>query len=165
MTSRLKHWKYYEALLNTYDVIMKNNGKVRDVRSLACKIKVLNGRVPGTWKWTIWQHIFHVRESDPRLLTHCSADWVSKMSLFIYREKGRDLTQSYDKSLYPSRNIKRTKRQHKQRHKKFAYTAVADRLRTVSWSNYGHPTGVVNMVYGPNLPTPGNSRVIKRTHV
>ena len=27
--------------------------------------------------------------------------------------------------------------------KKFDYTAVADRLRTVSWSNYGLPTGVV----------------------
>ena len=25
--------------------------------------------------------------------------------------------------------------------KKFDYTAVADRLRTVSWSNYSHPTG------------------------
>ena len=44
---------------------------------------------------------------------------------------------------------------------KFDYTAVADRLRTVSWSNCGHQTGVVNMVYGPNLPTPRNSRVIK----
>ena len=33
--------------------IMKNNVKVCDVRSLACKIKVLNGHVPGTWKWTI----------------------------------------------------------------------------------------------------------------
>ena len=49
--------------------------------------------------------------------------------------------------------------------KKFDYTAVADRLRTVSWSDYGHPTGVVNLVYGPNLPTPRNSGVIKRTHV
>ena len=38
--------------------------------------------------------------------------------------------------------------------KKFDFTAVADRLRTVSWSSYGHPTGVVNLVYGPNLPTP-----------
>ena len=28
--------------------------------------------------------------------------------------------------------------------KKFDYTAVADRLRTVRWSNYGHPTGVVD---------------------
>ena len=46
--------------------------------------------------------------------------------------------------------------------KKFDYTA--DRLRTVSWSNYSHPTGVVNLVYGPNLPTPRNSRVTKRTH-
>ena len=27
--------------------------------------------------------------------------------------------------------------------KKFDYTAVADRLRTVSWSNYSQPTGVV----------------------
>ena len=49
--------------------------------------------------------------------------------------------------------------------KKFDYKAVADRLRTVSWSNYGHPPGVVNLVYGPNPPTPCNSRVIKRTHV
>ena len=49
--------------------------------------------------------------------------------------------------------------------KKFDDTAVADRLRTVSWSNCGHLTGVVNLVYGPNLPTPRNSRVIKRTHV
>ena len=38
--------------------------------------------------------------------------------------------------------------------KKFDYRVVADRLRTVSWSNYGHPTGVVNLVYGPNLPLP-----------
>ena len=55
MISQLKHWKEYKAQLNTYDVIMKNNGKVRDVRSLACKIKVLNDCVTGTWKWTIKQ--------------------------------------------------------------------------------------------------------------
>ena len=34
--------------------------------------------------------------------------------------------------------------------KKFDYTAIADRLRTVSWSNYGHP-GVVNLFTGPTL--------------
>ena len=49
--------------------------------------------------------------------------------------------------------------------KKFDYRVVADKLRTVSWSNYGHPTGVVNLVYGLNLPTRRNSRLIKRTHV
>ena len=53
MTTQLQCWKHYEAQVITYDIIMKNNGKVRDVRSLACKIKVLNGHVPGTWKWTI----------------------------------------------------------------------------------------------------------------
>ena len=41
--------------------------------------------------------------------------------------------------------------------KKFDYTVVAERLRTVSWSNYDHPTGVVNLVYGPNL-----SKIFKR---
>ena len=83
----------------------------------------------------------------------------------LSNEKGRDLTKSYDKSPYTNRNVKRAKWQHKQRNKKVEYRAVADRLRTVSWSNYGHPTGVVNLVYGPNLNTPRNSRVIKRTHV
>ena len=33
-------------------------------------------------------------------------------------ENGRDLTQSYDKSPYTNRNVKRAKWQHKQRHKK-----------------------------------------------
>ena len=32
------------------------------------------------------------------------------------------------------------------------YTAIADRLRTVSWSNYGHQTGVVTGVTGPKFP-------------
>ena len=39
--------------------------------------------------------------------------------LIVYREKGRDLTQSYDKSPYTNRNVKRAMWQHKQRHKKF----------------------------------------------
>ena len=48
--------------------------------------------------------------------------------------------------------------------KKCGYTEQlrTDLLRSVG-VNYGHPTGVVNLVYRPNLPTPRNSRVIKRT--
>ena len=38
--------------------------------------------------------------------------------------------------------------------KKFDYIAIADRLRTVSWSNYGHPTGVVNRFTCPTFPLP-----------
>ena len=34
------------------------------------------------------------------------------------KSKRKDLTQSYDKSPYTSKNVKRAKRQHKQRHKK-----------------------------------------------
>ena len=41
--------------------------------------------------------------------------------------------------------------------KKFEYTAVADRLRTVSWSIYGHPTGVVNLFTGPTFPLPATA--------
>ena len=54
---------------------------------------------------------------------------ISKGNLISnLREKGRYLTRSYDKSPYTSRNFKRAKWQHKQRHKKDDYTAVADRL-------------------------------------
>ena len=49
--------------------------------------------------------------------------------------------------------------------KKFDYTAVADRPKTVIWSNYDHPTGVVKLGDGPNLPTPRRSHIIKRKHV
>ena len=38
--------------------------------------------------------------------------------------------------------------------KKFHYTAVADRLRTASWSNYDHPIVVVNRFTGPTFPIP-----------
>ena len=43
------------------------------------------------------------------------------MVLFPWREKGRYLTQSYDKSPYTSRNVKRAMLQHKQRHKKVRF--------------------------------------------
>ena len=59
----------------------------------------------------------------------------------------------YDKSPYTKRNVKMEKWQHKQHHKKFDYTAIADRLRTVSWSNYSHQTGMVKPVYErPTFP-------------
>ena len=34
----------------------------------------------------------------------------------------------------------------------FDYTAIADRLRMVSWSNYSQPNGVVNWFAGPTIP-------------
>ena len=38
--------------------------------------------------------------------------------------------------------------QHKNATKKFDYTTIEDQLRTVSWSNNSHPTGVVKPVSG-----------------
>ena len=37
------------------------------------------------------------------------------------------------------------------------YTAVADRLSTVSWSNYGHPNGVVNRFTDTTFPLPATA--------
>ena len=45
------------------------------------------------------------------------------------REKGRDLTQSYDKSPYTNRNVKRAKWQHKQRHKKVRLNSGCDTIQ------------------------------------
>ena len=57
-----------------------------------------------------------------------------------FREKGRDRTQSIDKSPYT--HIKITKKQRdniKNATQNFDYTTIADRLRTVSLSNSSHP--------------------------
>ena len=69
----------------------------------------------------------------------------------LIREKGRDLTQYYDKRPYTDRKIQKATRQHENARKKFDYIAIADRLRTVSWGNDSHPTGVVKQAYG--IPT------------
>ena len=41
--------------------------------------------------------------------------------------------------------------------KKFDYTAIADRLRTVSSSNCSHPTVLVNQYTGPVVPLPATT--------
>ena len=52
--------------------------------------------------------------------------------------------------------------------KKFDYTAIEDQLRTISWCQYSHPTGVVNRFTGPAFPLPAIAvyiGVLKRTHI
>ena len=44
--------------------------------------------------------------------------FICRDSVTVLREKGRDLTQSYDKSPYANRYVKRAKWQHKKRRKK-----------------------------------------------
>ena len=56
-------------------------------------------------------------------------------------EKDGDLTQSYDKNPIPTEKSK-TNGQYKNATKNFDYTTIADRRRTVSWSNKSQTTGV-----------------------
>ena len=65
--------------------------------------------------------------------------------------KGRDLTQSFDKSHFTHRKIQKAMWKHKNTKKNFDYQMIADRLRTVSLSNDNNQTGVVKPVYG--IPT------------
>ena len=71
--------------------------------------------------------------------------------LLLVIEKGRDLTQSYDQSPYNDRKIQKATWQHEKCHQNFDYTTIADRLRTVSYGNDSHPTGVVKTING--IPT------------
>ena len=72
--------------------------------------------------------------------------------LSIISEKGRDLTQSYDKSPYTDRKIQKATWKNNAT-KNSDYTTIADRLRTVSWGNDSHPPAVVKPVYGiPTFP-------------
>ena len=67
-------------------------------------------------KSTLWEHSMHYASHNMIFLT--KYQWYGSPTLVLMREKGRDLTQSYDKSPYTNRNVKRAKWQHKQRHKK-----------------------------------------------
>ena len=68
------------------------------------------------------------------------------------------------KALIPTEMSKGATRQHKDVTKKFDYTAIADRLKAVRWSNYSHPTDVVNRFTGPTFPLPQQPCNKKETH-
>ena len=60
----------------------------------------------------------------------------------ILEGKGRILTQSYYKSPYTDRQFQKATWQHKNATKNFDYKTIANRHRTVSWSNNSHRTCV-----------------------
>ena len=95
---------------------------------------------------------FHKTESDlfPFLFIRFALFLLitPKYSLISNEGKGRDLTQSYDKSPNTQRKIQKATLQHKNATKNFDCTTIVDRLRTVSCSNDSHPIGGVKPVYG-----------------
>ena len=71
------------------------------------------------WKDPLW-YIYNIYALVFFLLFLRKPETFMMCSVFcvLLWEKGRDLTQSYDKSPYTDRNVKMAKWQHKQRHKK-----------------------------------------------
>ena len=81
-----------------------------------------------------------------------------------WREKERDLTQSYDEPTHQQKKPK-SKATTRKLHQNFDYTTIADRLRTVSWGNNSPQLVWLTGLRDPNLPTNHKSRVINRTHI
>ena len=129
-----------------YEYYLKTNTKHwKFVNLVLFQIQMCVGMCTGIW------FVYDTR----RYARNCI---VVSISHFLYLDvttiiKGRDLTQSYDKSpIHPQTNPKRNVRTQK-RHQNFDNTTIADWLRTISWGNDSHPTGVVKPVDGiPILP-------------
>ena len=73
--------------------------------------------------------------------------------IWFRKRKEGNLTHSYNKNPYINRKFENQWTTQKRHQKNLDYTTTVDRLRTVSWSNNSHRTGVVKPVYGyPTLP-------------
>ena len=78
------------------------------------------------------------KNTKSSFLLHGDAFLVCKAeekTILNTREKEGDLTQSYDKTPYTNRKFENQRTTHINATKNFDYTTIADRLRTVSWSN------------------------------
>ena len=73
----------------------------------------------------------NIIEKIPLKLREKERDFLSPMTKAPYQQK---IQQPIDNTKYANKN--------------FDYTTIVNRLRTVSWSNYSHPTGVIKPVYG-----------------
>ena len=83
-----------------------------------------------------------------------STGWCWRIYLFSF-EKEKEEIWFIPMTKVPTATEKNKKKKQrdnaKNATKNVDYTTIADRLRTVSWSNDSHPTGVVKPVYG--IPT------------
>ena len=99
----------------------------------------------------ITKHLTQIIKHRTHIISYMYIVLNTRSKNYIYthiRVKGRDLTQSYDKSPYTYRKLQKSRVPTQQRNLKFDYKTTADRLRKVSWSDYSHPTVVVKQVYG-----------------
>ena len=67
----------------------------------------------------------------------------------MFREKTEEIWHSpKTETPYINRKVQKATWQDKNSTKTFDYTTIVDRLRTVSWSNISHPTGMVKPFTG-----------------
>ena len=66
---------------------------------------------------------------------------------FMVEKKEEIWLSPVTKTPTPTEQSKKATWQHKNATKNFDDTTIADRLRTVNWSDNSHPTGVVKPVY------------------
>ena len=108
---------------------------------------------------------FTQKSTVEKCLYACKS-WCKRIlrSQCIARQKGGDLTQSYDKSPYTNRNVKRASDNTNNATK----SSIKQRLRTDLGRSVG-VTKATQLVWLTgllaHLPTNRNSRVIKRTHI
>ena len=109
----------------------------------------MSGQVVHLYFFFAWGALIHIRSTRVMLYILSVGSFLNSRWILclILKEKRRDLTLSYDKRPYTHRKIQKATWQHKNATKNFDYTMIADRLRTVSWSNNSYPTSVVKPVY------------------
>ena len=76
------------------------------------------------------------------------SDWGNLGLLIFSHQRKRKISDLviWQKPLHPQTNPKSNMTTQKNVTENFNYTTIADRLRTVSWVNDSHPTGVVKPV-------------------
>ena len=95
--------------------------------------------------------IFSIRSFLSVCQVQLTIFWLFLHVSFYSRAYKIDLTKSFDKSLYTIRKWK--PKDNTKKPQNLYYKTIADRLRTVSWSNYRHLTFVVKPVNGiPTFP-------------
>ena len=105
-------------IFRTPDFLIKLQPKQHVGTSAKYLLKIVVEKFNVTWQWSWWH-----------TLTHCT------FLKILPQEKKKEIWLSpMTKTLTPTENPK-TNGQHKIATKNFDYITIADRLRTVSWSN------------------------------
>ena len=140
-------WHIHVVILKTHILESSLYGMEISFRSrlLTTRLMVsLRNTMPNIKKFLFSYCKADAKGQVTRLLTLVLIERISLVEFM--REKGRDVTQSYDKNPTPTKKSKK-QRDNINATKNLDYTTTADRLKTVSWSNNSQPTGVVKPVY------------------